>query len=315
MHRALVALALIALITGCSRIVVPSTTFSATSGPRKVGVRMLSLVDTTRGVDSQRGVPGSTTRTLPTTVWYPADAPGKDTPVSKAGVPYPLVVFAHGLRGVPDDYAPLLQWWAGLGYVVAAPTFPRTNRDANPVEAGDLVNQPADVSFVITSLIASSANTSDPFAGAIDPKRVIAAGHSEGALTTVMLFAQCCADARLIGAIIMAGDDIGTQGKAFTAPPKPLLYIHGDQDKIVNYQLGQRSYRSAPEPKAFLTLIGAGHIDPYVRDATGPDGAAVRNGSGDFLGYLTQANSAGFHSALRVVGTQAGVTTLDDHLP
>ena len=315
MLRAILRLALVAVIaTSCGRVVVPNATFSATLGPKKVGVRMLPLVDTTRTVESRRGGLGSNARALPTTVWYPADAPGKDAPVSKASVPYPLVVFVHGLRGVPDDYAPLLQWWAGLGYVVAAPMFPLTNRDSEPVVAGDLVNQPADVSFVITSLLALSANPSDPFAGAIDPKRVIAAGHSEGALTTVTLFAQCCTETRLIGAVIMAGDDIGTQGKAFTAPPKPLLYIHGDQDKIVSYELGQRSYRGAPEPKAFLTLIGAGHIDPYVRDATGPAADAVRNGSADFLGYLTQADPAGFHAALRTVGTQSGVTTLDDHL-
>ena len=229
-------------------------------------------------------------------------------------MPYPLVVFSHGLRGAPDDYAPLLQWWAGQGYVVAAPTFPLTNRDAAPVVAGDLVNQPGDVSYVITALLALSASTSDPFAGAIDPKRVIAAGHSEGALTTVLLFAQCCAETRLAGAIIMAGDDVGTQGKAFTAPPKPLLYVHGDQDKIVNYTLGQRSYRGAPEPKAFLTLIGANHIDPYVHDASGAAGDAVRNATADFLFYVTGADPASARAALKSVGSQAGVASFDDQL-
>jgi len=55
----------------------------------------------------------------------------------------------------PADYAPLLRAIASAGYVVAAPIFPLTNTHAlgGPNEA-DLVNQPRDVSFVITKLLA-----------------------------------------------------------------------------------------------------------------------------------------------------------------
>jgi fermentation-respiration switch protein FrsA (DUF1100 family) len=305
-------------VSACGRIggaPGATATVAATLGPKKVAVRVVQLVDASRTVDSRRGGPAASGRPLPTTVWYPANDTASGAPLNTAGAPYPLVVFSHGLRGTPDDYAPLLRSWAAQGYVVAAPTFPLTNRDAEPVVAGDLANQPADVSFVISSLLASSADTKDPFAGAIDPRRVIAAGHSEGALTTVMLFAQCCVEARLVGAIVMAGDDVGTQGRAFTAPPKPLLYIHGDQDKIVSYELGQRSYRGAPDPKAFLTLVGAGHIDPYVREATGPAGDAVRSATAAFLAYLTGPDRTSAHAALRAVGARTGVATLDDRLP
>ena len=41
----------------------------------------------------------------------------------------------------------------------------------------------------------------------------------------------------------------------------PLLFFHGDRDEIVAYELGQRLFRAAPEPKTFETIRGAGHND------------------------------------------------------
>jgi len=41
----------------------------------------------------------------------------------------------------------------------------------------------------------------------------------------------------------------------------PLLFFHGDRDEIVDFELGRRLFRAAPEPKSFETLRGAGHND------------------------------------------------------
>ena len=41
----------------------------------------------------------------------------------------------------------------------------------------------------------------------------------------------------------------------------PLLFFHGDRDEIVPYELGQRLFHAAPEPKEFETIRGAGHND------------------------------------------------------
>lgn len=43
----------------------------------------------------------------------------------------------------------------------------------------------------------------------------------------------------------------------------PKLFIHGDRDDIVPFELGQRLFQAAPEPKTWLTLKGAGHNDTY----------------------------------------------------
>jgi fermentation-respiration switch protein FrsA (DUF1100 family) len=41
----------------------------------------------------------------------------------------------------------------------------------------------------------------------------------------------------------------------------PLLFFHGDRDRIIPLDLGRRLFEMAPEPKAFETLRGAGHND------------------------------------------------------
>jgi pimeloyl-ACP methyl ester carboxylesterase len=41
----------------------------------------------------------------------------------------------------------------------------------------------------------------------------------------------------------------------------PLLYFHGDRDEVIRYELGQRLFDVAPQPKAFETIRGAGHND------------------------------------------------------
>jgi uncharacterized protein len=48
----------------------------------------------------------------------------------------------------------------------------------------------------------------------------------------------------------------------------PALVIHGDEDSIIRYALGQRLYESLPGPKRFLTIRGGNHNDPRPPDAT-----------------------------------------------
>ncbi|MGD8370899.1 MAG: alpha/beta hydrolase [Syntrophobacterales bacterium] len=43
----------------------------------------------------------------------------------------------------------------------------------------------------------------------------------------------------------------------------PILFIHGNDDKIVPIRLGRQLYEAAPNPKEFVTLPGAGHNDTY----------------------------------------------------
>lgn len=44
----------------------------------------------------------------------------------------------------------------------------------------------------------------------------------------------------------------------------PVLVLHGTQDPMIPFSMGQRLYQAAPEPKSFLPVEGAGHDDLYV---------------------------------------------------
>ncbi len=44
----------------------------------------------------------------------------------------------------------------------------------------------------------------------------------------------------------------------------PILFFHGDRDEVVPFSLGRRLYEEAPEPKAFETIVGAGHNDTTI---------------------------------------------------
>lgn len=43
----------------------------------------------------------------------------------------------------------------------------------------------------------------------------------------------------------------------------PILFFHGDQDRIVPIKLGRELFKAAPNPKEFVVLPGAGHNDTY----------------------------------------------------
>lgn len=42
----------------------------------------------------------------------------------------------------------------------------------------------------------------------------------------------------------------------------PLLMLHGTRDQVVPFELGERLFALAPQPKRFVRLEGAGHNDP-----------------------------------------------------
>ena len=49
----------------------------------------------------------------------------------------------------------------------------------------------------------------------------------------------------------------------------PILFFHGDKDRIVPIKLGRELFEAAPNPKEFVIINGAGHNDTYF--VGGPD--------------------------------------------
>ncbi|GIE49870.1 hypothetical protein Ani05nite_34040 [Amorphoplanes nipponensis] len=186
-------------------------------------------------------------RPLPTTVWYPAAGDG----------PFPVIVFSHGLTARPADYASILSRWAGAGFVVAAPAFPHTSGGVADFDVVDLLNQPADASYVLTRVLALDGKAGDPLRGRLDRVHVAAAGHSGGGITTLGMLTGA-RDERLTAAVVLAGRQAlpGT----FSGPEIPVLFVHGKQDLTVRYIEGLAAFRAVPWPKGMLTLPNAGHV-------------------------------------------------------
>ncbi|MGD0452676.1 MAG: hypothetical protein ABSB69_03705 [Solirubrobacteraceae bacterium] len=262
-----------------------------------VGLRLLHLVDTSRTIQ----LPNGTTepRPLLTEVRYPALGASDrtdllDAPAARADGPFPLVVFGHGFAVTPALYARLLQSWARAGYVVAAPVFPLENADApgGPDES-DLINQPADMRFVISRLLAESSSGSGPFAGLLDPTRIAVAGQSDGGDTALAVaYDPYFRDPRVSAAVILSGAEIpGAGGFAFPPGGPPLLATQGTADTINLPSATNAFFGAARRPKYLLSLIGAEHLPPYSDQQ--PQLAIVERVTIAFLdGYLKHRTGA-----------------------
>ncbi len=218
-----------------------------------IGVRTMS-------VDREQRGP------IAVTVWYPSTAAG-DAAITDAEIatgPWPIMLFSHGLRSTPGDYSALISGWVRAGFAVVAPTFPFTNRDAPSVDPGDVANQPADATAALDVVLTANATPGDPFNAHLDGATIVAAGHSEGAITTVGLFDECCRDSRLLAGIVLAGNSLGFPG-APAGTRAAMLFVHGDADRLVPYRSGKAAYGEVSWPKAFVTLENEAHVDPYLR--------------------------------------------------
>lgn len=286
----------------------PRTGATASSGLPAVGIRVLRLVDPSRSIHLPGG--RSEPRTLLTYVRYPAlDASGgtdvPNAPAASTG-PLPVIVFVHGFAVTPTIYANLLQAWARAGFVVAAPIFPLENAHApgGPDES-DLVNEPSDVSFVISQMLAPS----DPVAGLIDPARIAVAGQSDGGEAALAsAYSRRFRDRRIGAAVILSGALMsGVGGYAFTAGSPPLLAAQGTADTINEPKYTYAYFKLARRPKYLLRLTGAEHLPPYTRQQ--PQLSIVERVSIAFLdAYLRPA--AGTLATLAPLGNVPNVSSL-----
>ena len=233
-------------------------------------------------------------RTLETIVRYPA------------GDARALIVFAHGFALTPADYHGLLDAWAKAGYVVAAPVFPLENANApgGPTRA-DLVNEPRDVSFVISKLLALNARRHGLLGGAIDPSRIAVAGQSDGGVTALAVaYDARYRDPRIHAAIVLSGAPLEGMGP-FPRDGPPLLATQGTADPFNAPATTASYFQAARPPKFLLWLVGASHRPPYTDEQ--PQLGIVERATVAFLDhYLGGKPLRAFEQAAR----RRGLTTL-----
>lgn len=227
----------------------------------------MTFVDISRPTGPSGTDPGESSRTLPTIVRYPtAGAATRPEALNvaplRAGGPFPLIVFAHGFDSSPAVYAGLLDAWAGAGYVVAAPAFPRATA-GGPLDETDLSHQPGDVSYVIGRMLSLAL-----FAHVIDPRRIGVAGHSDGGVTALGAgYDTCCRDRRIGADVVMGGDEYNFPGGAyFRSPGPPLLVVQADHDVFNPAPYGVKVFTDGRSPKYLLRLVNATHLESVTTD-------------------------------------------------
>ncbi len=289
----------------------PVTPSGAEPSEPAVGLRVLRLVDRSRTIRLPHG--RREPRVLVTYVRYPALAGAGATDVPDAAATpgqHPLIVFAGGFDVTPAPYARLLQSWARAGFVVAAPEFPLTIPSApgGPDER-DVANQPRDVSFVISRLLALSATDGAPLSGTLDPQRIAVAGHSDGAETALAVaYSRRYRDPRVRAAAVLSGAEMsGIGGYDFKDESVPLLATQGTDDVFNEPRYTRAYFKAAPTPKYLLWLLHAGHLPPYSYQEPYL-GVVERVTAAFFETYLNREGDA--TRRIDVSGDVAGVSAL-----
>ncbi|HZE04376.1 MAG TPA: hypothetical protein VE127_04070, partial [Solirubrobacteraceae bacterium] len=281
--------------------------------PFAVGERVIRIVDDSRTVRYPGRPPEP--RTLVTVVRYPAVGPPSRVDVRNAAPdrsagPFPLIVFGHGFAVTPATYFRLLRAWARAGFVVAAPVFPRENARApgGPDEA-DIVNQPRDMSVVISRMLAADASRHALLYGMIARHQIGVAGQSDGGETALAVaYDRYYRDRRVRAAVILSGAQI-PGGNALTFPrgAPALLATQGTADTTNEPKYTYAFFDVARRPKYLLRLIGARHLPPYTYEQ--PQLTIVERATVDFLDRYLKDDHNGIRR-LRRAAHRPGVAAL-----
>jgi dienelactone hydrolase len=229
------------------------------------------------------------------------------TPTAVATAPRPVILAVHGVDGSPDALAPLLDGWARAGYVVVAPTFPKTKKDARGKALRvEVVDQAADARFVLDEVLDRAATLG------IDPDAVGAAGMSLGGMTVYGLISHtCCADGRITAAVVMAGVHDAFPSGRYVHQDVPVLLLHGDAD--VGLHNSQSAYAQLAPPKWFVTLHGERHSPPF-EVPRGPAGAIVDTTTVLFWNRYLKGDTAAAKDIVDAVAATKGKATLQRNL-
>jgi dienelactone hydrolase len=203
-------------------------------------------------------------RTLVTVVRYPVALRSDGRAVHG---PFPLVLFAPGFMQCGGPYSGLLQAWASAGYVVVTVNFPRTDCSVGTAaDEADLVNQPADMSYVLTRMLALNAQPQGWFSGLVNRDQIGVSGQSDGGDTVAALAANaCCTDHRVRAVAVLSGAEWPPMpGRYFLDRAPPMLFVQGTADTINPPWMSLQLYQADTAGiRYYLDLFGANHTGPY----------------------------------------------------
>jgi len=216
-------------------------------------------------------------REMPVRIHYPRTDKGA----------WPVVIFSHGLGASHRQYDFLGRHWASHGYASVHPAHKGTDLETfresrfpvadvfRALSVKAVADRILDVRFAIDRLEQMTRGEA-PLDGRLDLRRIGVAGHSYGALTTLLATGQAFRDGnggwrslpdpRIKAAIEMSAPLINRRGEyaqAFGPITAPMLHLTGTLDSIFFSAPGDRrvpfDFSRAPD-QYLLTLEGADHV-------------------------------------------------------
>lgn len=211
----------------------------------------VELVDDTRPTQPNGDYAGSNERHLQTRIWYPQDLVA----------PAPLLIYSHGFMSSRSGGSYLAEHFASHGYIVAAMDYPLTNMRApgGPL-VKDVVNQPADISFLIDQFVSWDTDTAHQFYERVDEKHIGVLGLSLGGMTsTLAAFHPRNADLRISAAVSIAGP-VFVFGPAFYESRNiPFMMIASPIDAMIDYQTNAATILPNVKGALLVTMNDASH--------------------------------------------------------
>jgi len=252
----------IALAMTGPKPIAEGTTSAARLAPGPFAVDQVEeiWVDDSRATAANGDYPGAPDRTFQISLWSPKNAVG----------PHPLLVYSHGFMSNRHGGRYLAEHMASHGYVVVATDYPLTHFGApgGPF-ADDVVNQPADVSFLIDRVLGLASGDRN-FAGGIDRDQIGVLGLSLGGLTTTLVaFHPKLGDPRIRAAISIAGPTVMFGPDYFDFAEVPFLMIAGTHDAMIQYTANGERIPALITEGGLITIVEASHAG-FSSMAAGP---------------------------------------------
>jgi uncharacterized protein len=185
-------------------------------------------------------------------MWYAPAAPGK-----------PTILFFHGNAGEIADRAARFSVYRAKGYGAAFLSYRGFGGSTGSISETGLMT---DAQTAYDWLLAKG----------VTPENIALIGESLGTGVAVQLAAQQPVGAVILEAPYAAAVDVaaGLYGwlpvrwlmkdqfrstDHIAKVTAPLLILHGTEDRVIPFAMGQHLFAAANEPKQFIAMVGAGH--------------------------------------------------------